>query len=388
MKKLSLLFLIILIQQSQSQSETQSQPQTQLQSQQQEEKYQKCLCQKQLKYLSDPLEIEGKASVDLNDTQFLLQFSYETKDKDASTALKNNNDVVNKVLEELKKDESLTISTNSFSIQNDYDYVQNQVTQRREKQHVGYKVKNQIQVKSSELEKAEEVIQTAIENGFNTVDFVKYFPDDEQIQKVKNELIGEAVKNAQKKADIILKDLQYSVDSLKTSSIDYQQIKGQKMTMHVTVEFNIKQNITEKKIIEKNQIFFINEKILSLFYNKIYFFYQICDFFKFSIQIYQYIIFIKFFLLNNNIKKIFLKNYILYIRKQKSIIVKKILILIQIKQFLQKNEKKYQKIIKINIFIIIIVFFYQYIKNKCIKIIYRYISVFKKKCYYIFLIFL
>ncbi|EGR34268.1 hypothetical protein IMG5_018500, partial [Ichthyophthirius multifiliis] len=111
----------------------------------------------------------------------------------------------------------------------------------------GYKVKNQIQVKSSELEKAEEVIQTAIENGFNTVDFVKYFPDDESIQKAKNDLIGEAVKNAQKKAEIILKDLQYSVDGLKTSSINYQQTKGQKMTMHVTVEFNIKQNIAEDK---------------------------------------------------------------------------------------------------------------------------------------------
>ncbi|EGR32679.1 hypothetical protein IMG5_074680 [Ichthyophthirius multifiliis] len=145
------------------------------------------------------------------------------------------------LLEELKKDDKLTISTIGFSIQNDYDEVENKITKEKERQNVGYKVKNQIQVKSSQLEKGEEVIQTAIENGFNTVDFVQYSPDDEQIQKAKKDLINKAVKNAQKNAQLISKGLQYNVHSIKSSSIESQSIRGQKMTVNVRVEFNMKQ---------------------------------------------------------------------------------------------------------------------------------------------------
>ncbi|EGR31699.1 outer membrane protein, putative [Ichthyophthirius multifiliis] len=154
--------------------------------------------------MTDPLEIDENASVSIRSSQ-------------------KNNEVVNKVLEELKKDDKLTITTSGFSIENNYKNVENTTTKKLERQKLGYKVKNQIQVKSSELEKAEEVIQTAIENGFNTVDFVKYYPDNEQIQKAYNDLIVEAVKDAQKKAEIILKGVQYSVDiSYKNTDKDVQ----------------------------------------------------------------------------------------------------------------------------------------------------------------------
>ncbi|EGR34610.1 periplasmic immunogenic protein, putative, partial [Ichthyophthirius multifiliis] len=166
--------------------------------------------------LSDPSTVQGTASTSLKDTQFEIQVSYQNIDKDVKTALQKNKEVVKKVLDIYKKDGELSVSSSGFTIDSSsYIDQMNEETKQNERVFEGYKVKNTILIKSSNSQKAGKVIDDAINNEFNSVDYIKFSPDDEQIQKAREKLLSEAVQDATKKIDLLLKNLKEEVIGVK-----------------------------------------------------------------------------------------------------------------------------------------------------------------------------
>ncbi|EGR31775.1 outer membrane protein, putative [Ichthyophthirius multifiliis] len=137
-------------------------------------------------------------------------------DKNVQTALEKNKEVIKKVLDIYKEDSELSVSSTGFTIDSS-SYIDqlNEETQQNERVFEGYKVKNSILIKSSNSQKAGKVIDDAINNEFNSVDFVKFSPDDKQIELARQKLLSEAVKDARKKIDLLLENLKQEVIGVK-----------------------------------------------------------------------------------------------------------------------------------------------------------------------------
>ncbi|EGR30605.1 outer membrane protein, putative, partial [Ichthyophthirius multifiliis] len=137
-------------------------------------------------------------------------------DKNVQVALQKNREVVKQVLDIYKEDKDLNVSSSGFTIDSSsYIEQMNEETKQNERVFEGYKVRNSILIKSSNSQKAGQVIDNAINNEFNSVDYIKFSPDEKQIQKAREKLLREAVQDATKKIDLILKNLKEEVIGVK-----------------------------------------------------------------------------------------------------------------------------------------------------------------------------
>ncbi|EGR34498.1 hypothetical protein IMG5_009540, partial [Ichthyophthirius multifiliis] len=159
-------------------------------------------------------------------------------DKDVKTALQKNNEVVKKVLDIYKKDEELSVSSSGFTIDSS-SYIDqiNEQTQQNERVFEGYKVKNSILIKSSNSQKAGKVIDDAIKNEFNAVDFVRFSPDDKQIESAREKLLSEAVNDAKKKVNLLLENLKQKVIGVKKVYDIYEKINNPKDSDDSPIQF-------------------------------------------------------------------------------------------------------------------------------------------------------
>lgn len=145
------------------------------------------------------ISVSGRGIVSEDPNQVEIRLGVETEDKNVSKALANNSLRMNATMEALKtlgisEDE---IETSRFNIYTIRDYEHKPV------EIVGYRVTNEIMVKTGDLDKTGEIIRAAIDAGANNVREVVFGLDETKEKESKYAAINEACEDAKGKAGVI-----------------------------------------------------------------------------------------------------------------------------------------------------------------------------------------
>ncbi len=161
------------------------------------------------------ITVSGAASTSADPNQLVVSFGLETQGSTASQATEENAQKMDTVVNAVKELGISTeeISTSRFSVSPVYDRDGRFIT--------GYRTSNIITVKTRQLEKASEIIDTAIAAGANRVNSVSFTLSDDLRKRLSDQLIGEAVKDAKMKAELALGPLGKEIIGVKSISLEH-----------------------------------------------------------------------------------------------------------------------------------------------------------------------
>jgi uncharacterized protein len=111
------------------------------------------------------------------------------------------------------------ISTSRFNIQPIYDSYQDKQTGRYTQELKGYRVSNIVMVETKSLNSAADIIDGGVSAGANRVDNVYFTLSPKKQLEVKDNLISQAVKNAESKANKALGPLNHKIIGVKAISL-------------------------------------------------------------------------------------------------------------------------------------------------------------------------
>ena len=138
------------------------------------------------------IETVGSASVLSDPDKVEVYLSIQTEASTAEAAQQDNTEKANAVISALS---SFEVETSSYTISPVYNYERNVVS--------GYRAIHALKVTSANTAKAGEIVDTAVKSGANRIDRISFSLSDEKEKQIVNQAIGEAVKNAKSKADIV-----------------------------------------------------------------------------------------------------------------------------------------------------------------------------------------
>jgi uncharacterized protein len=167
------------------------------------------------------ISVTGTAISSVDPDQLVMQFGVETQEKTAKQALDTNSALMNKIIAAITsvgitKEE---LSTTGFNIYPVYEGYQDPTTNVWKQNLVGYKVTNTIKVETSKLSSAADILDSAVAAGANRVDSIYFTISPDRQMKIKDDLIGRAIENAQKKAGNALTPLNYKIIGVKMVSL-------------------------------------------------------------------------------------------------------------------------------------------------------------------------
>jgi uncharacterized protein len=173
------------------------------------------------------LLVVGNAQTMVKPDKVTLSLSVETTNTTANAALVANSEAMNKVLNALKAGgvrENET-GTSFFNISPNYK----PIDQQQEGQYfppiesrdiISYTVTNSITVDSYNLLNVSQWIDTAVQAGVNDVSSIYFSLSDARSEVIKNDLLKQAIANAESKADIATSALGLEVIGVKSISIE------------------------------------------------------------------------------------------------------------------------------------------------------------------------
>jgi uncharacterized protein len=169
----------------------------------------------------------GNAQAMIKPDKVTLSLSVETTNKTATAALFANSEAMNKVLNALKAGgvrENET-STSFFNISPNYKPIDQQqegqyVPPIESRDIISYTVTNSIIVDSYNLLNVSQWIDIAVQAGVNDVSSIYFSLSDEKSEAVKNDLLKQAITNAESKADIATSTLGLKVIGVKSINIE------------------------------------------------------------------------------------------------------------------------------------------------------------------------
>ena len=164
------------------------------------------------------LFVTGSATTETKPDKVTVSLGVETTNTKAKAALAANSELMNKIINALKTagvKENET-STSSFSITPNRNYS----VDTNQGKLTGFTVSNSIQIDSSNVNDTSEWVDIAVSSGANNVNSIYFSLSDKKLDEVKNELIKDAIENAEEKADIAASALGYKIVGIRTVSID------------------------------------------------------------------------------------------------------------------------------------------------------------------------
>lgn len=170
------------------------------------------------------LYVMGDAQSMVKPDKVTLSLSVETTNTTADEALDANSEVMNNTLQALKASGVLEneTSTSFFNISPNYN-----VTQEDEnlppietQDIISYTVTNSITIDSSNLMNVSQWIDTAVQAGVNDISSISFSLSDEKSKLIKNDLLKQAVENAQNKANIAASALGLKVIGVESVDIE------------------------------------------------------------------------------------------------------------------------------------------------------------------------
>jgi uncharacterized protein len=167
------------------------------------------------------ISVTGIATASVDPDLLVVQFGVETQEKTARQALEANSNLMTSVVTAItdsgiSKDD---ISTSRFNIQPIYDSYEDKLTGRYTQELKGYRVTNIVMVETKNLDSAADIIDGGVSAGANRVDSVYFTLSPQKQLDVKDNLISQAVKNAESKANKALGPVNHKIIGVKAISL-------------------------------------------------------------------------------------------------------------------------------------------------------------------------
>ena len=167
------------------------------------------------------ISVTGTATTSIEPDLLVITFGVETQEKSAKDALVANSESMTLIVDTLRslgvsEDD---ISTSRISIYPIYDSYRDTVTEKYTQELVGYRVTNTITVETEQLNKAADIIDGGVSSGANRVENVSFTLSPQKQLEVKDDLLGQAVLNAKKKAENALAPLDHKIIGVKAVTL-------------------------------------------------------------------------------------------------------------------------------------------------------------------------
>ena len=163
------------------------------------------------------ISVTGSASsLSAPDTLIIL-LGVETEAKTASESLSQNSNALNAVISSLNNSgiPEDDIQTSNFSIYPIYDNIKDS-NGNYQQILIGYRVSNIISIQTEKIDSAGNIIDAAVSSGANKVDNVSFQLSEAKLQKISDNLISDAIKDARQKAEKALEPLEQKIVGVKS----------------------------------------------------------------------------------------------------------------------------------------------------------------------------
>jgi len=166
------------------------------------------------------ISVTGTATTSVDPDLLIIQFGVETQEKTAKEALESNSQLMSNVIQSIKAPGILEeeLSTSRLNIQPIYDYYEEPIGKRTQ-ELVGYRVSNILNVETGQLDKAADIIDSAVSAGVNRIDNVYFTLSPTTQLAIKDNLIEQAILNAKSKAEKALTPLNHEIIGVKAISL-------------------------------------------------------------------------------------------------------------------------------------------------------------------------
>ena len=171
--------------------------------------------------LEKTLSVTGMATASVDPDLLTVNFGIEIQKPTAKQALEENSKMMKNVISALKSvgiTES-EISTSSLNIYPVYEYISDEFLGIQTRELVGYKVSNILSVETEKLNLAAAIIDNGVDAGVNRVDSVYYSLSPQKQMDLKDDLLEQAITNAESKAKKALIPLEHTVIGVKSISL-------------------------------------------------------------------------------------------------------------------------------------------------------------------------
>lgn len=167
------------------------------------------------------LSVTGTATTSVDPDLLNVQFGIEVQKETAKEAFDSNSQQMNAVVDAIKsvgitEDE---ISTAQLTIYPVYESYQDKITGVYKQKLIGYSVSNIIRVETKNLSLASDIIDSAVQAGANRVDTVYFTLTPQRQMQVSDDLLADAIRNAESKAEKALVPLNYQIIGVKHVSL-------------------------------------------------------------------------------------------------------------------------------------------------------------------------
>ena len=163
------------------------------------------------------ISVSGSAMASSNPDTLIIVLGVESEAKTANESLSQNSNSLNSVISSLKNSgiSEDDIQTSNFSIYPLYDSIKDSNGNWQQILN-GYRVSNILSIQTEKIDSAGDIIDAAVSSGANRVDNVSFQLSDDNLQKISDDLIADAINDATQKAEKALVPLKQKIVGVKS----------------------------------------------------------------------------------------------------------------------------------------------------------------------------
>ena len=163
------------------------------------------------------ISVSGSATASSNPDTLIIVLGVESEAKTANESLSQNSNSLNSVISSLKNSgiSEDDIQTSNFSIYPLYDSIKDSDGNWQQILN-GYRVSNILSIQTEKIDSAGDIIDAAVSSGANRVDNVSFQLSDDNLQKISDDLIADAINDATQKAEKALVPLKQKIVGVKS----------------------------------------------------------------------------------------------------------------------------------------------------------------------------
>lgn len=162
--------------------------------------------------------VTGTGSIVVRPDIAVINLAVDTVSQMPSDSLRNNSNIMFKIIQELKalEIEDKEIRTANIYINPEYTYDKDQ----RKDVLSGYRTTNYLVINTNNLDKVDDIIDVAFTNGASRLEGVQFFVSEEVQNELREQLFKMAVEDAKNKARMVLEPLGLAVKGVKNVSME------------------------------------------------------------------------------------------------------------------------------------------------------------------------
>ena len=163
------------------------------------------------------ISVTGSSSTSSSPDTLIIVLGVESEANTASESLSQNSNALNSVISSLNNSgiPEDDIQTSNFSIYPIYDSIKDS-NGNYQQILIGYRVSNILSIQTEKIDSAGNIIDAAVSSGANRVDNVSFQLSDDKLQRISDNLISDAIKDAKQKAQKAVKPLEQKIVGVKS----------------------------------------------------------------------------------------------------------------------------------------------------------------------------